>query len=198
MQKNPIIFFLAIFFLLSCKKEHLDPESPSTPGSTDPVVYIHAKLDNDSVYFAGGVDGYEGVPAVLDTNNNRFFNFTLLDPLQPASSYFKFSINNYSTIPGNPQSDLDSTIYPGTRLYGGGLFFMPLAAAISWTDASGTEYKSTPVAQNIFEIHKVEDVIFQSKKYKKTELSFECALVHNFTDTIHLTGGEATVLFSAE
>ena len=70
-----LIVLGALSFILSCKKEHLQPVS--LPGDPEPLVYISAKLDGDSVYFAGGVNGYTGSPFVFDTGNNRTFNFNL-------------------------------------------------------------------------------------------------------------------------
>ena len=101
-------------------------------------------------------------------------------------------------VQGDPQSDLDSSVYVSTRTYGSGIFFVPLAAGITWYDSTGTEYKSTAAVPNSFSIHSVEDIIYETKKYKKADITFECFLVYNFTDTIHLSDGEATVMFSVE
>jgi hypothetical protein len=191
-----IISFLSLSFC-SCKKEHLDP-APSPISNSGPLVSIAANMEGDTVYFAGGVDGYAGITAMEDIGNNRMFTFALKDSLHPLQSFFKISVNNYSNIQGNPQSDLDSSVYVSNRNYSGGLLFVPLSAGISWTDSTGIEYKSTPAMPNSFAITSVEDLVFESKKYKKALIEFECAVVYNFTDTIHLKNGKATVLFSAE
>ena len=110
---------------------------------------------------------------------------------------FKISINNYSDVLGDPQSDLDNSIYPGNRFYNyGAFFFLPGYVTIYWMDASGIEFKSTSAIPNNFSIISVEDIVFESKNYKKTVLEFECYLQYNFGATIHLTNGKATVLFS--
>src|SRR6185295_15325165 len=45
-----LLFGLVAFSLVfSCKKQHLQP----APDNPEPLVYISAKLDGDSVYFAG-------------------------------------------------------------------------------------------------------------------------------------------------
>src|SRR6185295_13293071 len=102
-----LVVLVAFSFIFSCKKEHLQPVV--IPGDPEPLVYVSAKLDGDSVYFAGGVNGYTGSPSVFDTGNNRAFNFTLKNPQLPLQSYFKISINNYSGVLGDPQSDLDNS-----------------------------------------------------------------------------------------
>ena len=190
-------FLLMIGVVLSCKKEHLEPKVNPT-GSTEPVVFISTKMNGNSVNFAGGINGYEGIPSYLDTNNNRIFNFILQQPTLPQQSMFKISINNYSNTPGDPQADLDSTVYVSSRMYGSGFFIIPLNAGIIWYDSTGNDYKSVAANPNSFNINSVEDIISGSKKYKKTLITFECFLVHNFTDTIHLTDGEATIMFSVD
>jgi len=190
-------FLLFIALALSCKKEHLEPNAPAS-GSSQPLVFISAKMDGDSVYFAGGINGYSGIPSYLDTNNNRIFNFILRKTSDPQHSNFKISINNYSNTAGDPQSDLDSTIYVSSRMYGSGIFFIPLNAEITWFDSAGNDYKSVAANPNSFSINSVDDIVSGSKKYKKTSITFDCFLVHSFTDTIHLTAGDATVLFGIE
>lgn len=193
-----IFFTLAVIsFTGACKKEHLEPVVP--PGSTGPVVYITAELDDDSVYFAGGIDNYSGVPSFSDNLAQRRFSFELKNSQSPSQSYFKISINNYKPVLGNPQDDLDSTIYPGNRSYTAGVLgFSPLAATVYWTDASGIEFKSTIAVPNSFSITSVENVVFESKNYKKAVIEFECYLDNSNNVTIHLTNGKATVLFSVD
>lgn len=190
-----LVVLVTISLIFSCRKEHLQPADPS--GNSEPLVYIAANLDGDSVYFAGGVNDYTGSTSVTDIGSNRTFSFTLKNPQFFSHSYFKISINNYSSVLGNPQSDLDNSIYPGDRSYdAGGLFFLPGSVTVYWVDAFGIEFKSTTAVPNAFSITSVEDVVFESKNYKKAMLQFECYLQYNFTDTIHLTHGNATVLFS--
>jgi hypothetical protein len=205
MLKRYIVFLryfivLIVFsFLYSCKKEHLEPlPLPPSSGSTEPVVYITAKLDSDSVYYAGGLSNYTGIPSYSDSGSSRTFDFTLKNSQLPSQSYFKISINNYTTVLRNPQEDLDSTIYISNRPYTSGtFFFVPLAAAIYWVDANGNQFKSTTTVPNVFSILSVEDIVVESKKYKKTVLQFECYLKYGINN-IHLTNGEATVLFSVD
>jgi len=192
-----LLYTMLIAGVSACKKEHLEAPSSNT-GNTSPVVYITGKLDNDSIYFAGGINGYTGVTGMSDQNNTRSFDFTLRNLQLPNQSYFKISINNYSTLLGSPQSDLDSSLYPGNRSYNSGLIWMPRAANVYWVDDAGVEFKSSQAIPNNFVIQEVENISYEAKNYKKARLTFECFLVHNFTDTLHLTGGEATVLFSAE
>jgi hypothetical protein len=190
------IILIAISILFSCKKEHLDPAIPSI--NSEPLIYVSTNLNGDSIYHAGGVNDYAGVTSYFDTINRRTFNFTLRNVHDTSNSYFKISINNYKNILGVPQEDLDSTIYASNRTYNGGLLgFNPLSATIYWIDSTGLQFKSTPATPNIFSIISVEDTIYNSKKYKITKIEFECFL-QDFNNTIHLTNGKATVLFSVD
>src|SRR5688500_10827435 len=153
-------------------------------------------MDGSPVSFKGGINGYAGSTSYLDTNNNRIFNFLLQQNAAPLKSAFKISINNYRTFPGDPQTDLDSSIFVSNRTYGANLLFAPLAAGITWYDSTGVAYNSVPASPNSFSIDSIEDLEYNSIKYRKASITFECFLVFNFTDTIRLTNGEATVLFS--
>ena len=192
-----IYFWFSIALFCACEKEHLNP-GPSSTSSAEPVVYITTKMDGDSVYFAGGVKGYAGIPSYQDTGLNRIFNFTLEQTSQSQRSSFKISINNYSIVQGDPQADLDSSVFVSSRNYGSGIFFTPLNAGITWYDSTGNEFKSVSTNSNSFSINNVEDIEYETKKYKKTSITFDCFLVHNFTDSIHLTDGEAIIMFSVE
>jgi len=135
---------------------------------------------------------------MVDTLTNfRLFNFSLQSKELPSQSYFKISINNYQYVLGNPQTDLDSSIYTGSRSYmSPGTIFIPLYAQVYWVDASGVQFKSTPDTSNSFLITNVTDTLVNAKTYKKTSIQFECYL-KNFSGTIiHLTNGNAVVLFT--
>ena len=208
VQTMPLRFFVILFYLsfisilFSCKKEYLEPSLPPSNNS-NPVIFISAILDSDSVYYAGGVDSYEARPSIFDTLTYRRFDFTLSSSQHPAQLYFKISMNNYDTLLGPPQSDLDSSMYSGLRNYqlnNGPIWFTPLQMAIEWFDASGQRYTSRGYLQSTaILITSVEEVYFQYKKYKKVSLEFECYLKStSITNPIHLTNGTAVVLFSAE
>ncbi len=187
---------LAVCFFFSCKKEHLEPNLP--PGGTpEPLVYIRALIDNDSVNFAGGLNSYIGATAVFDTLTHRTFNFSLKNPQQPAQSFFQISINSYKDSLGIAQNDLDSTLYIGTRQYQQANHpFATLSATLTWTDSSGFVFSSSNVPQsNLFSITHVQDVVFDSKNYKKAVVEFEC-LIASVHDTLHVTNGKAVILFS--
>jgi|SRR6185436_5989753 len=190
---------LAVFSLIfSCKKEHLQPIVPPTAGNTEPLVFITANLDSDSVYFAGGVNNYVGKPSMVDTLTLfRMFNFSLQNSQHPSQSYFKISINNYQTVIGDPQTDLDSSIFPGDRSYTfQGVFFIPLFVQVYWVDAAGDQFESTSAIPNSFSIMSVTDTVVDAKNYKKTSLRFECYLQNTAGNILHLTNGSATVLFT--
>jgi hypothetical protein len=193
-----IIFFLVLCSAVSCRKEHLQA-NPTTP-ETKPLIFIEAKLDGDSVYFAGGVNNYVGIPSMTDTITNfRIFNFSLQNSQLPSQSYFKISINNYKNIPGSPQTDLDSSIFPGNRSYMfPGVIFIPLYVQVYWVDATGVQFKSTSLIPNNFSITDVKDTVVDAKDYKKTKIEFECFLQNNSGGSIHLTNGNAVVVFSVE
>ena len=199
ITKNFIVL-IALSFIFSCRKEHLQPIVPPATGNTDPLVFITANLDGDSVYFAGGVNNYVGIPSMQDTLVNfRMFNFSIQNSQLPTQSYFKISINNYQNIVGNPQTDLDSSIYPGTRSYMfPGVIFIPRFVQVYWVDAAGIQFKSTSTVPNSFSIISVKDTVVDAKNYKKTMLEFECYLKNSSGSTIHLTNGNATVLFSID
>jgi hypothetical protein len=191
------IIVVAISFIFSCKKEHLQPVTPPG-GNNEPLVFITASLDGDSVYYAGGVNNYIGIPSMVDTLANfRMFNFSLQNSQLPSQSYFKISINNYQSVIGNPQSDLDSSIYQGNRSYMfPGVIFIPRFVQVYWVDATGVQFKSTSAVPNSFLITSVTDTVADAKNYKKAMIQFECYLNNNSGSTIHLTNGNATVLFT--
>ncbi|HKR06304.1 MAG TPA: hypothetical protein VJY62_16835 [Bacteroidia bacterium] len=195
-----LLLLIALSFIFGCKKEHLQPITPPAAGNTEPLVFITANLDDDSVYFAGGVNNYVGIPSMVDTFTNfRMFNFSLQNSQLPFQSYFKISINNYQTVTGDPQTDLDSSIYPGNRDYMfQGVIFIPLFVQVYWVDDAGDQFESTSAIPNSFSIISVTDTVADAKHYKKTMLEFECYLQNNSGTTIHLTNGSATVLFSAD
>lgn len=202
MQKQTItiikcfIIVAALSFIFSCKKEHLQPIS-LPGGNSGPLVFISANLDGDSVYYAGGINNYVGIPSMADTLTDfRMFNFSLQNSQLSSLSYFKISINNYQTVKGNPQTDLDSSIYPGSRSYMfPGVIFIPRFVQVYWTDAAGVQFKSSSTP-NSFSITGVTDTIVDAKNYKKTMLQFECYLKNSSGNTIHLTNGKATALFT--
>jgi len=206
MRKQIITIYKCLTILValsvnfSCKKEHLQPTAPSG-GNPGPLVFISAKLDSDSVYFAGGVNNYVGSTSVFDTLTYRTFVFTLSNPQPSMQYYFKISINNYDSILGNSQIDLDSSIYVSTRNYelaNAVGDFTPLNVTVEWYDSSGVKYSSAEYLQStLFSITAVEDVTFENKKYRKATAEFQCYLGINFINYIHLTNGKATMLFSA-
>lgn len=189
-----LMVLVLLSFIFSCKKEHLEPATP--PGNPAPLVYITSSLDNDSVYFAGGVNNYVGNTSVTDSLTYRAFNFTLKNPNHPAQSYFQISINNYQNALGVAQTDLDSSINVSTRNYQDTIHFMPLAATVEWIDAAGIKFTSVLSQQtHLFSITSVEDVIFENKHYKKATVEFECNLSDSSGHILHLTNGRATLLF---
>lgn len=191
-----MLAFIVFCSFFSCKKEHLDPTV--LPGGTpEPLVYISAFIDSDSVYFTGGLNSYSGATSMFDSLTHRTFNFTLKNPHHPHQSYFLISINNYQNSLGIPQNDLDSTVFTDTRNYQQANHpFAPLFATLTWTDSAGVIFSSAVVNQNhLFQITHVEDIIFDSKNYKKTSVEFDC-LIASIHDTLHITNGKATILFS--
>ena len=191
------MILVMLSFTISCKKEHLEPATP--PGNPEPLIYITAKLSNDSVYFTGGVNNYVGNTSVTDSLTYRTFNFILKNPNHPAQSYFQISINNYENVLGVAQDDLDSSIYTGTRHYQ--LLtsisnFTPLNVTVDWINSAGIKFSSGLLQQNhLFSIISVEDVIFENKKYKISTVVFDCNLSAMNGHIIHLTHGRATILF---
>ena len=191
--------FLAFCCFFSCGKQHLDPVPPE--GTAEPLVYISAKLDNDSIYIAGGTNNYAGNTSVTDTlNHYRAFNFILEDDHSTHLS-FQVSINNYQTALSDLQSDLSHSIFVDERHYQYPEnidHFIPLAVTITWIDAAGNKFSSATVEQtHLFVITTVEDVVFEGKDYKKVSAEFDCGL-ENDGAIIHLTEGKATLLFSAD
>lgn len=184
---------VALSFIFSCEKEHLQPVSP--PGSQVPLVYVTANLGSDSVYFAGGVNSYVGSTSVFDSSHFRTFNFTLKNPQNSFHSYFQISINNYRNVQGVLQNDLDSSVYTGTRNYQDSVHFMPLAATVVWYDSAGVRFSSDLFQQpHLFSITIVEDVIFENNNYKKSTVEFDCNLRDINGNVLHLTNGRATIL----
>ena len=191
--------FLVFCCFLSCKKQHLDPVLPE--GTTEPLVYISAKLDNDSIYIVGGINDYAGNTSVTDTlNHYRAFNFTLADT-HSAHLSLQVSINNYQTALGDHQNDLNYSIFVDERHYQypeNIEHFIPLAVTITWIDETGKRFSSATVEQtHLFLITAVEDVVFEGTDYKKVSAEFDC-LLENDGAIIHLTEGKATLLFTAE
>ncbi len=193
--------YLAFLYLslsmVSCEKEHLQPDPP--PGNTTPLVYISATLNHDSIYLAGGLASYVGSVSVSDILTFREFNFTLKSTNNPFHSQMEISINNYQNEQGVLQADLDHSIFPGTRHYQNKDHFIPLAANVTWFDPAGIKFSSDATTQNTsFKIISVEDIIFESKPYKKAMLEFECNLADPNGHIIHLTEGRATALFGVQ
>ena len=186
--------FLSLALLFSCKKEYLDPDTP--PGYPEPLVYVTAKLNGDSVSFSGGENSYNGSVSVSDSLSFRTFNFILNKPQHPLESCFEISINNYRNVQGILQQDLDSSIYIGTRHYQDTNHFMPLAAKVVWFDSTGIKFSSELLQQtHLFSINTVEDVIFENAHYKQTTIEFNCNLSDNHGHILHLINGKATILF---
>lgn len=191
---NYIILPLALCIILSCKKEHLQPDP--LPGNPQPLVYISALMDSDSVYFAGGLNSYVGSTSVNDVQHFRVFNFTLKDHKNPNHSYFQFSINNCKNMQGDIQSDLDNSIYKDKRNYQDTSHFVPLAATLIWFNSAGVKFSSNLSQQSKpFSIASVEDIVFENKNYKKTTVEFECNLKAINGHVLHLTKGRAIILF---
>jgi len=187
-------FFVSIFLICSCEREHLQPDIPGQP---DPLVYFIGRIGSDSVRIAGGIDSYIGSTAVTDTHTNRVFSFLFENFDHPSRSSLEISINNYQQHPGDLQSDLDHTVFPGNRHYQDIHHFLPLAITVKWLDAHGTEYTSRLVPQTeLFSILMVEDIIYEGKDYKKVTVEFECNLSDNTGHILHLTNGRAVILFS--
>ncbi|HKR05295.1 MAG TPA: hypothetical protein VJY62_11740 [Bacteroidia bacterium] len=183
---------VALTFIFSCKKEHLEIDSP--PGSPEPLIYITAKLNTDSVYFTGGINSYVGSASVSDTLTYRTFNFTLKNP-QNSHSYFQISINNYKNVQGVLLDDLDSSIYTGARHYQDTIHFMPLAATVVWIDSAGVRFSSVFLHQtHLFSIQSVEDIIYENKNYKKLTVQFVCNLRDMNGHILHLTNGNAIII----
>lgn len=200
LRKLKYLFLpLMACLILCCRKEHLQPPIPE--GEQAPVVYITAKLDDDSVYFAGGVDYYAGSTSVFDTLIYRSFGFTLQNTLDSAHSYFQILINNYQSLQGNLQNDLDSSIFADVRHYQyphNINHFIPLAVTVNWIDSAGKKFSSDGVEQvHFFSINTVEDVLFDGKKYKEVTVEFDCTL-DAVGDVIHLTNGKGTLLFGVD
>jgi len=188
-----LVVAVGLTLMVSCMKEHLEPPDHPNP---DPLIYIIANLNGDSISFAGGLNSYVGSSSVSDTLSNRTFNFTLKNPQTPGHSYFQISINNYKNELGELQQDLDHTIYPDSRHYQDAIHFIPLAASVDWHDASGVKFSSALSLQTQpFIINTVEDVVFENKHYKKTAVEFECNLSDGHGHVLHLTHGRAVILF---
>ncbi|MEO6132373.1 MAG: hypothetical protein ABIQ02_11030 [Saprospiraceae bacterium] len=200
-QVQSIVKLLTVLFtfsfICSCEKEHLEPTPP--PGSTEPLVYIRANLNHDSIYLAGGKDSYVGSVSVSDLLTNRAFNFTLKNTHHPLHSYFQISINNYQSIQGALPDDLNNTIFPGIRHYQDTGHFIPLAATVVWIDPAGIRFSSDASAQTqSFIINSVEEVIFENNHFKKALLEFDCTLSDDHGHVIHLTHGKANVLYGIQ
>jgi hypothetical protein len=199
-----LVFPAALCFTTACKKEHLQPNIPES--AAEPLVYISAILDSDTVYFAGGVNSYVGEVSMTDTMNLRYFNFYLFSqlssPAQPRPC-FKIYINNARPDLGAPVEDLDTTVVAGAMYYQGYQYpFTPFAVTVDWFDSTGAQYSSALIPQfpqiDFFNITSVEDVSFGNKTYKKVTAEFHCTLMQaNSFATISLTNGRATILFGA-
>lgn len=189
-------FLASIFLIYSCEKEHLQPDIPGQP---DPLVYFLGRIGTDSIRITGGIDSYIGSTAVTDTHTNRVFSFLLENFDHPSRSSLKISINNYQPHPGDLQSDLDHSVFPGDRHYQDIHHFLPLAVTVKWLNAHGTEYTSRLAPQSeLFSILNVEDISNEGKDYKKTTVEFECNLRDDTGHTLHLTNGRAVLLFSVD
>jgi len=187
-------FLASIVLISSCEKEHLQPDIPGQP---DPLVYFIGRIGSDSVRIGGGIDSYIGSTAVTDTHTNRVFSFLFENFDHPSRASLQISINNYQQHPGDLQSDLDLSVFPGNRHYQDNHQFLPLAITVTWLDAFGTEYSSRLVSQSdLFSILSVDDTTYEGKDYKKVTVEFVCNLTDNAGHSLHLTNGRAVLLFS--
>lgn len=188
-----VLLICALSIIFSCEKEHLQP---NIPGEPDPVVYVLARLGNDSIRIAGGLDGYIGSTAVKDTLGFREFKFILANPHHPFNSSLHISINNHQNIMGDLQADLDHSVYTGTRHFQDSGHFIPLAATVVWYNANGIKFTTRTLMQpHPFSILDVEDVDFEGKTYKKTTVEFDSTLSDGHGHVLHLTNTRATILF---
>jgi hypothetical protein len=198
--KKVLCIAVAGFFLTACEKQHLQPDVMENP---QPLAYISAVLGTDSVYYAAGIDSYIGSTWMADTGSSRYFCFylynTLSSPLQPERC-FKIYVNNAALNPGNPDTDLDSTIVADSLSYQNySCNYMPSAVTIEWYDSTGAQFSSTAAPQSgRFVITSVEDVYFGNEIYKKATVEFDCILMDNTFNFIPLTNGRATLLFGAD
>lgn len=187
------IVFISTASFIACTKQHLDP---NPPGETEPYVYISANIQNDSVYFAGGVHSYVGSTGIYDSLTFRSFYFNLINTNHGLFSCFKISINNFKNEQGSLQTDFVHSIYPGMRHYQDTIHFIPLAATIVWYNSTGVKFTSELLTQlHLFNILSVEDITFNNKKYKKTNVEFNCNVRDEQGHILHITDGKGTLLF---
>jgi hypothetical protein len=197
--KKSLWFMLAWCLLTACEKEHLQPNV--TENQTQPLVFISAMVGTDSVSYAAGVDSYIGQSWMADSGSYRYFCFYLYSTLsaQPKRC-FKMYVNNAALNPGNPNTDLDSTLVTDSlsyQNYASG--FMPSAVTVEWYDSTGAQFSSTTIPQpGHFVITSVENVYFENEVYKKATIEFDCILIDNAFNSIPLTNGRATLIFGAD
>src|SRR6476659_2782402 len=94
-----------------CRKEHLQPDENGTP-----LTWVSAFVNNDSVYYAAGVNDYIGLTFVNDVDVHRSFG-TSIKSTVAGSSYFEVLLNNYQNVSADLPGDLDHSFYPGSFDY---------------------------------------------------------------------------------
>lgn len=174
----------------------MQPDVPES--AAEPLAYVSARIGNDSVHYAAGVNSYVGVAWVADTSSSRYFCFYLYNELIPVPKQcFKIYVNNAEMYSGIPVQDLDSTIVSDTLYYQDYTnSFYPSAVTIAWYDSAGTEYSTRMISQpNNFVITSVEDISHDNRMYKKVTVEFNCYLADSNWNIIPLTNGRATLLF---
>lgn len=205
------MFVVACAFITACEKEHLQPVVPAG-ASQQPLVYISAIIAGDTIHYEGGVNSYVGEVAVIDTNISavtcRYFTFFLYSELSTTMQpkpYFKICINNARSVLGPPQQDLDSSVFASVRnyqYYGSPTGFDSLDVTLDWYDSVGTKYTTSYYPQSgmdTFKLTSVEEISFNNKTYKKVTAEFSCMLMNeNFTNSMQLANGRATIIFGTD
>ncbi|HYV91404.1 MAG TPA: hypothetical protein VE978_06460 [Chitinophagales bacterium] len=195
MMKLLALMILAVA-IPGCKKEHLQPDEIKAP-----LTWISARINNDSVYFAAGVDNYAASTFVNDVDVHRSFG-TSIKSTVAGSGYFEVFVNNYRDSLADLSGDLENSFQPGLFDYEyqplGTMLFTPGGVIINWYDSSGNVYSSAYTVQSnaSFQIDTVETVVQDGLTYKKATVNFNCTLLdltnYNFTE---VTNGQAVLLF---
>ena len=191
-----IVFILVMEpFITSCQKESI-PDLQA-PGNPTPFVSLTANIENDSVNYIGGVNGYSGKTYMSDSLNYRKFVFILDRNDERYKSCFKISIRNYRNSLGDPQADLDSSLKVGIRSFefnSGSI--TPATVSVSWYDSLGTESVTNTIQQiHHFKIIESKDILFMDKKYKCLDVEFQCEL-RNINSNYTVQSCKGTILFS--